>query len=179
MREALDDPQIMAIPSTLGYPPPSPLSLTANGVAVCQCNGGLGFGCEVLSRIPSTVSPRPCRSIARFRRRRHVVLVSADKDGYVPPQSARVQMCDVSVRDAQKSVPHGQVCSAFFVFFCLFGLWGLLIFGFASDGRMFVGGDTVRLDAEVKVLLSLVVRFNTFALPSWSVEIMQGRHYGM
>ncbi|CAM9913904.1 unnamed protein product [Pylaiella littoralis] len=40
---------------------------------------------------------------------RHVVLVSADKDGYVPPQSARVQMCDASIRDAERQVPHGQV----------------------------------------------------------------------
>jgi len=35
--------------------------------------------------------------------------VSADKDGYVPPQSARVQVCDASIRDAQREVPHGQV----------------------------------------------------------------------
>lgn len=40
---------------------------------------------------------------------RHVVLVSADKDGYVPPQSARVQMCDASIRDAEREVSHGQV----------------------------------------------------------------------
>lgn len=42
---------------------------------------------------------------------RHVVLVSADKDGYVPPQSARIQMCDASIRDAKREVPHGQVRS--------------------------------------------------------------------
>ena len=35
--------------------------------------------------------------------------MSADKDWYVPPQSARVQMCDASIRDAKKEVPHGQV----------------------------------------------------------------------
>lgn len=35
--------------------------------------------------------------------------MSADKDGYVPPQSARVQMCDASIRDAKREVPHGQV----------------------------------------------------------------------
>lgn len=35
--------------------------------------------------------------------------MSADKDGYVPPQSARIQMCDASIRDAKREVPHGQV----------------------------------------------------------------------
>ncbi|CAN0421296.1 unnamed protein product, partial [Ectocarpus sp. 12 AP-2014] len=39
---------------------------------------------------------------------RHVVLVSADKDGYVPSQSARIQMCDASLRDAKREVPQGQ-----------------------------------------------------------------------
>lgn len=51
------------------------------------------------------------------------MLVSADKDGYVPPQSARVQMCDASIRDAKREVPHGQVffvCSVFPVFSLLF-----------------------------------------------------------
>lgn len=83
------------------------------------------------------------RIASRPSRCRHVVLVSADGDGYVPPQSARVQMCDASVRDAEKDVPHGQVgvlkfagcilfipgtCCLFFCFVLLLsGLWLLIL----------------------------------------------------
>lgn len=86
-------------------------------------------------------------------------------------------MCDVSVRDAQKTVPHGQVCSSFWsvgwVYFCF------LFLLFAIDGRMFVVDDKVHFLAEGVVLLLLNARFNTFALPSWGVGMMQGRHYGV
>lgn len=79
----------LCLPSTL--PPSLPLSVLR------------------LHTLLLSLSLQPHPSLTMVQLCRHVVLVSADKDGYVPPQSARVQMCDTSIRDAEREVPHGQV----------------------------------------------------------------------
>ncbi|CAM9950494.1 unnamed protein product, partial [Hapterophycus canaliculatus] len=64
---------------------------------------------QLLEELGLTDAPRPRDTLLCWLSQqpgleyfRHVVLVSADKDGYVPPQSARVQMCDASIRDAKR-----------------------------------------------------------------------------